>query len=165
MPKKFLSWWLPAASLAATALAFSACKADRPTGRSVTVGDNIALELRFEDPLVLTIEAQAADRRSWQPLGHLTMTRGTGQVTMTRPQGGGDLRFTLGVAGKLVDRADGLVLGDGNAAVVESQNPTAVDVREARITTQLQVAPGTIATIELDEAAKTTRTTTRPFPR
>jgi hypothetical protein len=165
MTRKHFLWWLPATCLAATCLAVSACKSARPSGRSITVGDNITLELRFEDPLVLTVESQAADGRSWQPLGYLTMTRGTGQVTMARPQAGNDLRFTLGVAGKLMDRADGSTLGDGNDVVVQSQNPRAVDVREARIATQLQVAPGTIATIELDEAAKTTLTTTRPFQR
>lgn len=147
---------------AALLFAFAACSPP-PADRSVTIGSDIALELDFDDPVVITIESQSADARSWVPSGYLAMPRGTGRVTMNRIEGSADLRFTLGVAGALVDRADGRAVADGSAATTQNAFDRALDVRGARIATQLQVARGTIATIRLEGA--TTATTTRPFPR
>lgn len=156
--------YVPTPRILAAALLFAFTACGVPSAdRSVTIGSDIALELDFDDPVVITIESQTADARSWLPIGYLAMPRGVDRVTMNRIEGSADLRFTLGVAGTLVDRADGRVVADGSAATTQNAYARALDVRGARIATQLQVARGTIATIRLEGA--TTATTTRPFPR
>jgi hypothetical protein len=150
-----------AAGLLAT-IAIVACSGSAPVqGRCVLLGTDMALELAFDDSVVLTIEAQAADMRSFQPCGYLVLKTGIEKVSVTGPIGTTDLRVTLGVGGRLVDREDGKSLADGTKTVIESSYARPVDVRDARIGTQLQIARGTIATVRLD--GTTTQTTTRPF--
>jgi len=158
-------WWRQAAGLAALSLILVACKTDAPTGRCLMIGSDVALELDFDDPVAITVEAQTAEGRSWTATSYATITRGIRQVTIIRPPINGDLRLTLGIDGKLFDRADGSVLADGSQTIIESLNSRPVDIRDARITAQLQVSRGTIATVSLDETAKTTKTSTRTFPR
>ncbi|MBL8754603.1 MAG: hypothetical protein JNK15_14965 [Planctomycetes bacterium] len=151
----------PATFLLAAAVVTACSSSAGPSGRHVQLGANIALELGFADSVVLAVEMQAADGRSWQPCGYLALKSGVERVALTGPEGTTDLRVTLGVAGKLVDAKDGTMLADGSTTVVQSTHANPVEVRAARITTQLQIARGTIATVRLD--GSTTKTVTRPF--
>jgi hypothetical protein len=134
-----------------------ACGAPQ-AARTVAIGPDLVLELAFDDPVVLAIESQAADGRSWQPVGYLAMPRGNERVNLGGGHGRTDLRITLGIEGQLVDRADGAVVADCKGAITQGTLDHPLDLRGARIATQLQVARGTIATIGLTGASTTTAT-------
>lgn len=147
---------------AALSMVAGACGAPQ-AARRVAIGPDLVLELAFDDPVVLAIESQAADGRSWLPVGYLAMPRGNERVVVGAGEGRTDLRITLGVEGQLVDRVDGTVVADCKGAITQATHERPLDVRGARIATQLQIARGTIATIGL--AGATTTTSARAFVR
>lgn len=147
--------------LGALLLALPACTVPGPAARSVTIGEDIVVELRFEDPVAIAIETQAADGRSWVPFTYLTMQGGPEQVTVVREASPTDVRLTIGIGGKLVEHESGKVVADGRTSTSQNPKEHQLDVQGARVATQLQLARGTIATVRLDGA--NTSTTTRAF--
>lgn len=156
---------IAAATLAAMTFTLGSCKSPGPTGRCLMIGSDTALELDFDRPVAITVEALAADGKSWEATAYALITPNISRVAIIRPVGTEDLRFTLGVDGKLFDQNDGSMVADGSSLVVESLSKRPIAIRDASIGSQLQIRNGTIATIQLDQVNKITLTTTRPFPR
>lgn len=164
MPNNHALRSLAVASLVTLTLLLGSCKKPGPVGRCLFVGSDIGLELDFDRPVAVTVEALAADGKSWEATAYALITPNIHRVMLLRPEGTGELRFTLGVDGKLFDQRDGSMVADGSTLVTESLGKRSIELRDASICSQLQIRRGTIATIRLDEVGKTTLTSTRPYP-
>lgn len=130
----FRAW--PAAVLAGLLLS---CNDSHAGGsRLVKLGDGWVVDLRFEEPAVVLVEARE-NSGSWRAAAFATLQPTVREVMLAVPPDCGEVRVTIGVRGCLCDPQGKVVADSRESEHVAGTLPGALELRDAAASTQLQM--------------------------